>query len=56
MEGLEGVMKDLIADGNTVVLVDHDVNVLKKADWLIEMGPVRVPGAAVSLPRVPCKR
>lgn len=39
MEGLVGVMNDLIADGNTVVLVDHDVNVLKKADWLIELGP-----------------
>jgi len=39
MEGLTGVMDDLIADGNTVVLVDHDTNVLKEADWLIEMGP-----------------
>jgi len=39
MEGLSGVMNDLIADGNTVVLVDHDTNVLKEADWLIEMGP-----------------
>lgn len=33
------MMDDLIADGNTVVLVDHDTNVLKEADWLIEMGP-----------------
>ena len=39
MEGLAGVMRDLLADGNTVVLVDHDTNVLKEADWLIEMGP-----------------
>ena len=39
MEGLTGVMRDLIADGNSVVLVDHDTNVLKEADWLIEMGP-----------------
>lgn len=39
MEGLVGVMQDLLADGNTVVLVDHDTNVLKEADWLIEMGP-----------------
>ena len=39
MEGLVGVMRDLLADGNTVVLVDHDTNVLKEADWLIEMGP-----------------
>ncbi|MDE7304182.1 MAG: excinuclease ABC subunit UvrA [Oscillospiraceae bacterium] len=39
MEGLFGVMHDLLADGNTVILVDHDTNVLKEADWLIEMGP-----------------
>lgn len=39
MEGLVGVMHDLLADGNTVVLVDHDTNVLKEADWLIELGP-----------------
>ena len=39
MAGLTGVMRDLIADGNTVVLVDHDTNVLAQADWLIEMGP-----------------
>lgn len=39
MEGFTGVMQDLIADGNTVVLVDHDTHVLSQADWLIEMGP-----------------
>lgn len=39
MDGLIGVMQDLIADGNTVVLVDHDTHVLSKADWLIELGP-----------------
>lgn len=39
LEGLSGVMKDLIADGNTVVLVDHDTHVLSEADWLIELGP-----------------
>ncbi len=39
IEGLNGVMHDLLADGNTVVLVDHDTNVLKEADWIIEMGP-----------------
>ena len=37
--GLAGVMKDLIADGNSIVLVDHDTQVLSEADWLIEMGP-----------------
>ncbi len=38
-EGLCGVMRDLLGDGNTVVLVDHDTHVLKEADWMIEMGP-----------------
>ncbi len=39
IEGLTGVMHDLVADGNSVVLVDHDTQILKEADWLIEMGP-----------------
>ncbi len=39
MEGLAGVMHDLLQDGNTVVLVDHDTHVLSEADWLIELGP-----------------
>ena len=39
IEGLRGVMHDLVADGNSVVLVDHDTQILKDADWLIEMGP-----------------
>lgn len=37
--GLVGVMRDLIGDGNSVVLVDHDTQILAEADWLIEMGP-----------------
>ena len=39
LTGLFGVMRDLVADGNSVVLVDHDTNVLSEADWLIELGP-----------------
>ena len=39
IEGLTAVMHDLVADGNSVVLVDHDTQILKEADWLIEMGP-----------------
>ena len=39
IQGLRGVMRDLIADGNSIVLVDHDTQILKDADWLIEMGP-----------------
>ena len=37
--GLKGVMRDLVNDGNSVLLVDHDVQILSDADWLIEMGP-----------------
>ncbi len=37
--GLTGVMHDLVADGNSVILVDHDTQVLKESDWIIEMGP-----------------
>lgn len=37
--GLTGVMHDLIADGNSVILVDHDTQILRESDWLIEMGP-----------------
>lgn len=40
VDGLLGVMYDLVADGNSVVVVDHDVRVLKACDHLIEMGPV----------------
>ncbi|MBO7089402.1 MAG: excinuclease ABC subunit UvrA, partial [Lentisphaeria bacterium] len=39
IEGLKGVMSDLIADGNSVILVDHDTQILSAADHLIEMGP-----------------
>ena len=37
--GLTGVMRDLVADGNSVILVDHDTQILSQADRLIEMGP-----------------
>ncbi len=37
--GLTDVMHDLVEDGNSVILVDHDTRILKEADWIIEMGP-----------------
>ena len=37
--GLTGMMHDLVADGNSVILVDHDTQILKEADWIVEMGP-----------------
>ncbi len=39
VEGLLGVMDDLLSDGNSVVMVDHDVAVLRHANHLIEIGP-----------------
>jgi excinuclease ABC subunit A len=39
IRGLNGVIRDLIADGNSVVLVDHDTQILSESDWLIELGP-----------------
>ena len=39
LEGLTGVMDDLVADGNSVLLVDHDTQVLSHADWIVELGP-----------------
>ncbi|MEU4384131.1 excinuclease ABC subunit UvrA [Promicromonospora sp. NPDC023805] len=39
VDGLLGVIGSLLADGNSVVVVDHDVQVLREADWLIEIGP-----------------
>ena len=39
IEGLKEVMHDLVRDGNSVILVDHDIQILKESDWLIEMGP-----------------
>ena len=39
LTGPTDVMEDLVRDGNSVLLVDHDTQVLAKSDWLIEMGP-----------------
>ncbi len=39
IEGLKGVMQDLISDGNSIVLVDHDIQILSESGWIIEMGP-----------------
>lgn len=39
IEGLTGVMRDLVEDGNSVILVDHDCSVLSEADYIIELGP-----------------
>ena len=39
IKGLNAVMHDLVADGNSVVLVDHDTQILSESDWIIELGP-----------------
>ena len=37
IKGLTGVMNDLVADGNSIILVDHDTQILKESDWIVEM-------------------
>jgi excinuclease ABC subunit A len=44
--GLNGVIRDLVSDGNSVVLVDHDTQILRESDWIIELGPARGPTEA----------
>jgi excinuclease ABC subunit A len=64
VEGLVGVIRDLLLEGNSVVVVDHDVQVLREADWLIEMGPgsgneggtVLVAGTIADVTRHPASR
>lgn len=51
VDGLLGVINDLLAHGNSVVLVDHDARVLAAADWLIELGP----GAGANGGRLLCE-
>ena len=54
--GLTGVMQDLIADGNSVVLVDHDTQILSTANWIIEMGPeAGANGGRVIAQGTPCQ-
>ena len=55
MEGLSGVMNDLLSDGNTVILVDHDTHILKEADWLIEMGPEAGAGGGTIIAQGPLR-
>lgn len=64
LQGLAAVLRDLVGDGNTVLLVDHDTQLLAKADWLIEMGPaagagggrVVAAGAPAALAQNPASR
>ena len=53
LEGLTGVMDDLVADGNSVLLVDHDTQVLRHADHLIEMGPAAGAGGGTVIAQGP---
>ena len=64
IKGLIDVMHDLIADGNSVLLVDHDTQILSASDWLIEMGPgagknggkVLAEGTVQQLEQQPCSQ
>lgn len=39
LDGMMGIVDDLVTGGNSVILVDHDTHALTRADWMIEMGP-----------------
>lgn len=39
VDGLIRMIHKLIDDGNSVVVVDHDVRILREADYMIEIGP-----------------
>jgi excinuclease ABC subunit A len=39
LEKLLHVLKRLVASGNTVVVIEHNLDVIKNADWIIELGP-----------------
>ena len=56
IDGLLGVMRDLIADGNSVVMVDHDVQLLSHADHLVEMGPVAGSGGGYVIAKAALNR
>ena len=34
-----GVLRRLVDQGNTVVVIEHNLDVLKSADYIIDMGP-----------------
>jgi excinuclease ABC subunit A len=56
LAGLTGVMDDLVADGNSVVVVDHDPEVLRHADWIIELGPEAGAGGGRIISQGPVER
>ncbi|MEV4345925.1 excinuclease ABC subunit UvrA [Actinoplanes sp. NPDC049596] len=39
VEGLRKTIDALAGNGNSVVIVEHDLDVIRTADWIIEMGP-----------------
>ena len=43
-------LRGLVAAGNTVVVVEHDMGVIGSADWVIDMGP----GAGAAGGKVVC--
>lgn len=39
IKGLLRVFRELVEQGNSLVVVDHNVDIIKEADWIIEIGP-----------------
>ena len=36
---LLGVLQNLVDQGNTVLIIEHNLDILKSVDWIIDMGP-----------------
>lgn len=53
---LLGVLGKLVDGGNTVIVIEHNLDVIKTADWVIDMGPEGAPGVATCSPPVRPKR
>lgn len=39
VEGLENVMRRMVRNGNSLVVVDHNLEIIRHSDYMIEMGP-----------------
>jgi len=39
IEKFYGIIKSLVENNNTVIIIEHNLDIIKYADWVIDMGP-----------------